>query len=122
MPLSSATTCLKIIWPAAAVTIVAWGFSSRIRWTAQRSVLPSVATSSSSSSRSCSSSGPAERWDNALGAWSSLWYGPVVCLPQVPFLLAARCSRFLYLDFDVAFRHADVVARDGSLCRRTDDV
>ena len=29
---------------------------------------------------------------------------------------------FLHLDLDVAFRHADAVARDGLLCRRTNDL
>src|SRR2546425_12356265 len=68
-------------------------------------------------------SGPAEGcWDDAFGAWSWSWCGPVVCMPQASFPSGRAMRSFLHLDLDVAFRHADAVARDGLLCRRTNDL
>jgi hypothetical protein len=43
-------------------------------------------------------------------------------MPQASFPSGRAMRSFLHLDLDVAFRQADAVARDGLLCRRTNDL
>ena len=66
-------------------------------------------------------SGPADGCD-APGA--GCWPGreSVVCIASVPFLSGRGHRSCLHLDLDVGSRHADAVARDGSLRRRTEDL